>query len=504
MTNSHTKPLSKSSSYLLLLLSLTFIIGCATAGRKIPRPNWVGAQIQGDYTEDGIEGIGFGTYKRSDQQSMKVARDTAYNDALQKMTLRLKTTVKGSVKTYLIDRKDFVSGKEESTEVLESVTESIFDNVLGRKHFEEFREDRKGEWWVLVWMTREEADKAIREALAEQERANQAKLSSAQNIYKSAYKALLSGELSPAFKQFDQAKEILSSIVGITQSLDGMSSSELSSEIDRQTNQAISSIKMDPVGGNQTGIQGKALAEPLGIFVHYTVDGKDVPARNLPLVFYFVDGGGEIDKTSRTNDKGRAIMNVYRVDTINPANAVEAKFDAQEIEKVSERFKPLAKRRATITFASISPKETKKVVVSISESQLGHARQESIVENEIISYLTESGYQIMGAEQLGLAHGNITLASIRGKAHILISGTATTESVGGKISLPDGTSMDMGPSCRASVWVSVTDVETGKVISSKTENRMKGFGRTEEEASAQALKKAAGVIAQYLSTQIIR
>jgi len=504
MRNLRTRLTSKSGSCLLLFLSLTFIIGCATGGRKIPRPDWVGAQLQGDYTEDGIEGIGFGTYKRGDQQSMKAARDTAYNDALQKMTLRLKITVKGSVKTYLTDRKDFVSGKEESTEVLESVTESIFDNVLGRKHFEEYRDDRNGEWWVLVWMTREEADKAIREALREQERANQAKLSSAQNIYRSARKALLSGEIAPALKQFDQAKEILSSIVGIAQSLEGMSSSELSSIIDSQTNQAISSIKMDPVGENQTGIQGKALAEPIGIFVHYTVDGKDVPARNLPLIFYFADGDGEIDRTSRTDNRGRAMVNVYRIDTINPANAVEAKFDAQEIEKISERFKPLAKRRATITFASISPKETKKIVVSISELQLGRARQKSIVEDEIISYLTESGYQIMGTEQLGLARGNVTAASIRGKAHILISGTATTESVGGKISLPDGTSMDMGPSCRASVSVTVTDVEAGKVISSKTENRMKGFGRTEEEASAQALKKAAGVIARYLSTQIIK
>ena len=69
--------------------------------------------------------------------------------------------------------------------------------------------------------------------------------------------------------------------------------------------------------------------------------------------------------------------------------------------------------------------------------------------------------------------------------------------------MPGGETIDFGPSCRAQVSVKAVDVTTGKVLASKTESGIKGFGRSKEEAGEQGLRKAAESIAKYLARQML-
>jgi hypothetical protein len=129
------------------------------------RPAWVGsAGMDGT----GIDGVGFGSYQASDPDGVKKARDMAYNDAMQKLSLKLRAVVRGEVKTSL--QAEVVRGSEVSSETLESMTGSVFDAVLGRKRFEEYRDVAGREYWVRCSMSREEADAALKEALAVAER----------------------------------------------------------------------------------------------------------------------------------------------------------------------------------------------------------------------------------------------------------------------------------------------------------------------------------------------
>ena len=101
------------------------------------------------------------SYPDRDPEAPRKARDAAYNDALQKLSLKLRAGVRGMVQTSLR------SSGQDTEQAVESETRSAVDLVLGRKRFEEFRDERRREYWVRCSMDREEADAALKEALAE-------------------------------------------------------------------------------------------------------------------------------------------------------------------------------------------------------------------------------------------------------------------------------------------------------------------------------------------------
>ncbi|MCX5794635.1 MAG: hypothetical protein NTY77_03960 [Elusimicrobia bacterium] len=145
------------------LLAAAALASCG--GPALLRPAWVSsAGAEGT----GIDGVGFGAYQASDPGGVKKARDMAYSDALQKLSLKLRAVVRGEVKTTL--QAEARNGSEVSSESVESMTGSMFDAVLGRKRFEEYRDERRREYWVLCSMSREEAAAALKEALAAAER----------------------------------------------------------------------------------------------------------------------------------------------------------------------------------------------------------------------------------------------------------------------------------------------------------------------------------------------
>jgi hypothetical protein len=117
----------------------------------------------------GIDGVGVSGFKKGDAQGIKTARDAAYNDAMQKLTLKLRAVVRGEVNTSL---QVWIKGANAETteQAVESATSSIFDAVLGRKRFEEYRDEKRREYWVRCWMSQEDADAAIKEAIAAEEK----------------------------------------------------------------------------------------------------------------------------------------------------------------------------------------------------------------------------------------------------------------------------------------------------------------------------------------------
>jgi hypothetical protein len=139
------------------------LAACAGSGAR--RPAWVDSS---GADGAGIEGVGMGSFKGPDPDAVRNARDAAYNDAMQKLSLKLRAAVRGEVQTSL--RAESAGGAEASSESVESVTRSVSDTVLGRKRFEEFRDERRREYWVRCSMSREEADAALQEALAEARR----------------------------------------------------------------------------------------------------------------------------------------------------------------------------------------------------------------------------------------------------------------------------------------------------------------------------------------------
>ena len=159
--------LSRLSS-ILVLAACAALSACAGAQ---PRPAWVTAL--GSAPAASLEGVGLAGYRSADPQAVKDARDVAYSDALQKLSLKLRAVVRGEVRTSLTARVR--NGSEDVEQTVESLTGSVFSSVLGSKRFEEFRDERRREYWVRCSMSQEEADAAIRAALAAAERERELK-----------------------------------------------------------------------------------------------------------------------------------------------------------------------------------------------------------------------------------------------------------------------------------------------------------------------------------------
>src|SRR3989339_100789 len=153
-----TSILSRKGVSAVLASGVLLISACAATPK---RPVWVDGSAG---PAESMDGVGFSGYQAGDSESLKKARDSAYSDAMQKLSLKLRAVVKGEVKTELQTR---VSNASEVTdEKIEAVTGSVFNAVLGRKRFDEFRDERRQEYWVRCSMTREDAEAAIKEALA--------------------------------------------------------------------------------------------------------------------------------------------------------------------------------------------------------------------------------------------------------------------------------------------------------------------------------------------------
>ncbi len=467
-----------------------------------PRPEWANA-LGGTQTPGIIEGIGFGVIDKKSKEWKKISRDTAYNDALQKMTVKLQTTVKGKIETKLSDEIEKVSGKkpkEITKESLDSTTQVVFDSVLGRKHFEEWTDDKK-EYYVRVWMTVEEADRALEEAMKERQRVNTTKLKSSVDLTDLAETALSSGDISTSFDQYNAALKTVNEISGAVSLESGVSNLELKLKLENRFKEIITSIKTVGYGDNQSVQLNQGTEKPLTVKVYYTIKGTNIPAKNMPLTFTFTQGSGEIDTRVRTDEEGMARSKVINV-TTEGLNVVTATFDLDELNKVHPSFVLLSGQKVKFSVDAKSQKMTKRIFVVVKETNSDIPRDESYVATEINRLLVEQNYKVVTAKQVGAAGTDVDPDDLKGKAEVLVSGKAKTEYIGDKITMPDGTEMKFNPSSRAMVNIEVIDITTGKAIGSATESGVKGFGRTKEESGDDALKKCAAKIGSAVIKQV--
>ena len=144
-------------------------LAAALAACAAPRPSWVSGGAAGS----GRDGAGFSAYRPGEAESARRARDAAYNDAMQKLSLKLRAAVRGEVRTAL--RESSAASASAPEQWVESLTSSVFDTVLGRKRFEEWRDERRGEYWVRCSMSQQDAETAMREAIAAAEQARRLK-----------------------------------------------------------------------------------------------------------------------------------------------------------------------------------------------------------------------------------------------------------------------------------------------------------------------------------------
>jgi len=328
--------------------------------------------------------------------------------------------------------------------------------------------------------------------------------------------ALAQGRLRESIAQYAKALDFLSRVTILTEISPEVNNETLEAEIKSDLEAIIAKIKTESKGSGQEAIVKKPLKQPLILEVSYQAKEKSLPVRGLPVSFEFVKGEGSLQTLTTTDNNGVASCRVWRVDSSLKPNVVEGSIDVRRLlgkkkdEEIDKTFLKLASLKERYTFNSYLPREKKVFLVKVIERNLKERVTPSLVQGEIEKWLIDDDYQlkrkgeITDSQAREILKGNKALIQNLGRVlgfDVLVIGQARTEFVGSTIPMR-GEEMEFAPCCRASVSVKVMEAQSGRIIASGSEGRIKEFGRTKEEAGEKALKKAGEKISQSLLNQL--
>ncbi|MFN3551314.1 MAG: hypothetical protein ACK4WJ_05865, partial [Endomicrobiia bacterium] len=268
--------------YFNLLFIVIFLFSCST--KKIPI--WVKEFGSKNFSKDGIEGIGFVKFDKKDTSTLAKARESAYNEAIKNLAIKLKTHIKGSVEHKMQDKISLLKNKyyQQTEDQIETLTNLIFDTVLGRKYFEEYIDRKNSLYWVYVWTTKIELQKSIEEELEKQEKQNSVIMKLCLEKLKNLEEKIFSGNLVFVISELEKILSQLEEIKGIYfwGQVDNLS---LKFEIEKILNTIFSSINLFSLKdiSKTELIINQDLDLELEVKMELIYKDKKIPVVNFPL-----------------------------------------------------------------------------------------------------------------------------------------------------------------------------------------------------------------------------
>ena len=158
-------------------------------------------------------------------------------------------------------------------------------------------------------------------------------------------------------------------------------------------------IDLLPVEPQRTAKKGMALEKPLQINALYKVRGdKKVPAKDLPISFRFIRGGGDLVQSAVTGSNGNAYSTVAQ---ISDPDEIQIIYAAPNMDKLLlNRFTDVQiKFLGTLTLPEAEFQITVKptlIAFKVDELHLGKSSGILYLEPKIKKVLTDMGYQFTG------------------------------------------------------------------------------------------------------------
>lgn len=472
----------------LLIFELVFAANAISGGL----PKWV-TKIPSDREYLYFVGINTGA------QSLEDGKRSAVKQAIAELTEQFEIRSN----TRFMERKT-----ELETKVLDEIGSysenvRIKGTILKDWHFEKTR-DGKYDVYVLIQYPKAELE---REKTRLQNEAAE-KVSLVRKALKQGETARRSGDVKAAYTAF------MSALKGAGEAED----TGLHSEVSGRLRELLEGMQIKAISGDgQKGELYKGLKEPLVAKVFIRDGGMEIPVTDAPVLFISSDKKDDREEAVVSYAKGLAS---YKVATLKSSESrtIKAFLDvdrlftvpegipASDRELVNSYINLVKSRSAAFTFDVAATKKGIKVIVLIREENFGTPVEESIVGNELAAGLTEAGYDLIGDHEIGKnsmerlesAVDKNQLFSLKREfyalADVVVTGTVKTRK--------GGDNKEWTFSSHADGYIKAINLGTGKVIAQKNLTGVVGFGDTEEKASINALKKAAGEIRDGLMEKI--
>ncbi|MCK4417643.1 MAG: LPP20 family lipoprotein, partial [Candidatus Latescibacteria bacterium] len=372
---------------------LSLAVGCASQrpatvtsqSRESQRPRWVDTPPSSPEFFYGV-GAAPGAYDPAED------RQTADRAARIDIASQLKIKM-SSVVADLMQYKQTYTGKktrEEYSQQYSQKISAIVDTTAleGSKIVQRWHDPQADTYYSLASMSKAEFRARIKR-----------QIENAQNLardqYRHALEAQETANITAALRYYANALTELEVLQDIPfeVDLDGDGTEEyFRPEVKRKIEELVTGLQILTINNNQKGKVGKPLLKSLIAKVFY----KKMPVKDVPLVFAFVRGKGQLDERVQTNTKGLASSRVYRLESVG-TDVVEVRAELAEIMGVGgvRVLKGVEVPRTRFSFQA----EAVKVVVRISEENIGVPVLDSYVEAAILAELTGVGFAVISPEE---------------------------------------------------------------------------------------------------------
>ncbi len=462
--------------YLSILFLIILLFNCGT--KKIPI--WVKDFGSRNFSKDGIEGIGFVKFDKKDPSTLAKARESAYNEAIKNLAIKLKTQIKGTVEHKMQDKISLIKNKyyQQTEEQIENFTNLIFDTVLGRKYFEEYIDKKNSLYWVYVWTTKIELQKSIEEEIEKQEKQNSMIIKISLENLKNLEEKIFSGNLIFLIYELEKIYTQLEEIKGIYifEKIDNIS---LKFEIEKILNTIFSSVNLFSLKDidNKEFVINQDLDLELEVKIQLTYKDRKIPVVNFPLNCIFLEGSGESEKLKYTDENGIAKFKVYKLNS--KENKIEISPDKEILKKYINNTQIISNLKVFYILKAKNKKETKNIYIKIEN--LDKYKSE-VLKNEVVSFLKNKEFNIID--------------DIDKADYVLIINT-TVEDITDKV-LSSSSKKTYLEVFSGNITVELKDLYGNKIVLSKSYSGLKGFGKTKKEAEQNTLKKLAEIISDYI------
>lgn len=231
-------------------------------------------------------------------------------------------------------------------------------------------------------------------------------------------------------------------------------------------------------------------------------DKNDAPIADLPVAAGFVSGQGRLEAGMASNSTGKLH---FQIISLSPSSRTAAIALGPDLTRLAELpsdldlnrvFPPF--RGGQVQLSAPAPK----ILVAISEENLGKPQSPSFVESGLTEGLAQAGFVLIPRRNLGqdpdelMNAGSDALkeAGQKARADFLILGTAKSEyykNIMGKME-----------ASRVRVNLKVIDGNTGEVLTGLDRSDLTGTGATVELSAVNALKEAAKKVPELVKDKL--
>jgi len=250
-------------------------------------------------------GKGMVSYKDRDPgEAYKAAKERACEELAATIELRVIGI------TELVTRSTLKGASEEVREEVKEFIGIYVDIGLKDVNVEDWRDEKRMEWWALATLDREKYDAEVREDLRK-------KKERILSYYKESKRLLSQDNFTDGLGSLFRSLALLYQLFGgiaVRDTTIETEEVELHSYLEGRIRSMIGSLHISPVKNNLIyNIQGHVEEEPMVSLVSI-IEGRRVPARNFPLKVSFIQGQGVLQEAAQTGQDGIARISIRRID----------------------------------------------------------------------------------------------------------------------------------------------------------------------------------------------